>query len=50
MLEKLKARIRRKPKATQTLSAKVIRANGTVEDLGVISETKSEGWGVKADG
>jgi hypothetical protein len=50
VLQKLRSRLRRKPKVTQTLSAKIIRANGTVEDLGVISETKSEGWGVKADG
>lgn len=50
MLDKVKLLFRRKPKVTHTLSAKVIRANGKVEDLGVISETKSEGWGVKADG
>jgi len=42
--------LRRKPKVTQTLSAKIIRADGKVEDLGTISKTKSKGWGVKADG
>jgi hypothetical protein len=50
VLEKLKARICRKPKVTHTLSARVIRANGSVEDLGVISQTESEGWSVRADG
>jgi hypothetical protein len=50
MFKRLMALVHRKPKATQTLGAKVIRANGTVEDLGVISQTESEGWSVKADG
>jgi hypothetical protein len=40
----------RKPKVTHTLNAKIIRADGTVEDLGTISQTKSKGWGVKANG
>ena len=50
MLSKLKSLFRRKPKVTQTLSVKVIRKDGSVENLGVISETKSEGWSVRADG
>lgn len=48
ILSKVRAALRRKPRVTQTLSAKVIRADGTVEDLGVISQTTSEGWGVKS--
>lgn len=40
----------RKPKATYTLAAKIIRADGTEEDLGVISKTKSKGWTVKTNG
>ena len=39
-----------KPKVRSTLSAKVIRADGTVEDLGVISETKSKRWGIRTGG
>jgi hypothetical protein len=50
LVDKVKALLHRKPKATQTLSAKIIRKDGTEEDLGVISETRSPGWSVKADG
>lgn len=44
------ARNPRKPKVVESLSAKIIRADGTVEDLGVISETKSKRWRVKTGG
>lgn len=44
----LRTVLRRKPKVKQTLSAKIIRADGTIEDLGVISETKSDGWRVRS--
>lgn len=60
MIKKIKAMLRRKPKVTQTLSAKIIVGPETAErlgvpvgseiDLGVISETVSKGWGVKASG
>ena len=40
----------KEPKVKTTLSAKVIRKDGTVEDLGVISETESKPWGVESSG
>jgi hypothetical protein len=50
MLKRWLSRFHRKPKVTHTLTARVIRADGTVEDLGVVSKTKSKGWRVKSDG
>lgn len=48
-MKKLLSRFRR-PKVTQTLSAVIVRADGTREDLGVISQTESKRWGVTARG
>lgn len=44
MLRRIAGLFRKKPKGEMTLSAVITRADGTVEDLGVISRTKTRGW------
>lgn len=46
MIRRLLRKLLHKTQET-SLSAKIIRADGTVEDLGVISRTKSPGWETK---